>query len=96
MARANIVLGPSEWLVEDDPKRTLARSPLDVRREIAAAMAPATESFVLEDQRQDPGETHIGFFLRVLEERDVSRFTVFWPSGGRLHGLGIEAADRDA
>ncbi|MCI4366543.1 MAG: hypothetical protein L3K08_02195 [Thermoplasmata archaeon] len=41
----------------------------------------------MEDWIEKEGETRSGRFLRVVREARVTSYLVYWPKGGRLHGL---------
>lgn len=87
---AIIILGPSRWITDRGPKAFDA-TPLDMRRRLSSMLRNhGASAVVLEDERQHAREDHFGFLLRVLRERDVRSFLVFWPFGARLHGLEVE------
>lgn len=44
----------------------------------------------MEDKQARPGEPHTRRFFRIIQERYVQTFLVYWPLGARLHGLDKE------
>lgn len=87
-----MVLGPSVWLDDDRVASQAPDDPLEMRRRIATALrARDLDAFLMEDEEQRDGESNTAFFRRLVTERAVQRFLVYWPLGARLHGLDVEA-----
>lgn len=87
-----MVLGPSVWLDGDRVASSVPDEPLETRRRIARALrARDLDAFLMEDEEQEEGEPNTALFRRLVKEKDVQRFLVYWPLGARLHGLEVEA-----
>ena len=94
---STLILGPSRWDRNTHsglPGWLVRRasedrsSPLGVRRGIATFLRDLNVSaLVMEDWPEKKGESRSNRFLRVAREARVTTFLVFWPRGGRLHGL---------
>lgn len=90
MAGAIMVLGPSRWR-ESAGHSFLRGSPLEIRRDLASLMCKdGATAFVMEDHEPGESEDNFGFFQRLVDERQVTTFVLFWPLGARLHGLDVE------
>lgn len=83
-----MILGPSAW---KHPKRE-SPTPLEVRLMLrdVGEFAVGERPLLMEDEPDLPGELNFGKFRRVIRERDVQTFAVYWPAEARLNGVDIE------
>lgn len=87
-----MVLGPSVWLDDERVPSSNTDEPLSVRRRIADALdGLGLEGFLMEDEDQLADEPNTAFFRRLVQQKKVQRFLVYWPLGARLHGWDVEA-----
>lgn len=64
---------------------------MEIRRNLARLLPGfGIHTVLMEDEKRKPGEAHFDLFLRLVEERQVATFVIFWPIGARLHGLEVE------
>lgn len=85
-----MLLGPSRWF-DETGHPALDRTPFEIRCALARFLDElGVDTVLMEDEVKDPGQTHFDLFLRLVEERQVSTFVIFWPIGARLHGLEVE------
>lgn len=92
-----LILGPARWSPgthSELPSWLVRRSagdpssPLGARRGISTFLRDLNvDSVIMEDWIEKEGETRSGRFLRVVREARVTSYLVYWPKGGRLHGL---------
>lgn len=85
-----MLLGPTKWRGEGRHP-ILRGSPLDTRLALAQLMRDeGAGAFIMEERDAAAGEDNFAFFRRLIREKSVRTFVLFWPFGARLHGLDVE------
>jgi hypothetical protein len=75
------LLGPGEW---QPSALGQSRSPMDVRRHLAAIfVADGHDLVLMEDEKDEPGEDMVDKFDRLLH-RGVTDIVVYWPAQAKM------------
>ncbi len=83
------------WLQEHLTPRSTnsveAPTPLEIRQALATRLGmDGYEIVVMESQEDRPGEAKAAKFSRMVRERGVTRFALYWPFGANRAGMDVE------